>query len=99
MSSVTEPHDIASLVAFIEQHFRLVEEISPLADGKEFIPDNGWHTIRVGGSYTDDPGIFRVWARLFHNYSLNLVGKSLFWLDIVHYDHEKQELIGTLCIQ
>lgn len=99
VSTAIEPHDIASLVASVESRFRLIEEISPRADGKEFVPDSGWHTIRVGGAYPDDLGIFRIWARLFHNYSLNQVGKTLFWRDVVHYDREKRELIGTLCIQ
>ena len=89
---------IADLQWFVEKRFGgRVTEVSPRADGTEFMPLEGWHTIRVG-TYAADPGSLNTWLRLFEHYAENCMG-SLYWRDALHFDRDKREITGTFCIQ
>lgn len=94
-----QPTTITELQNWVEHRFRAISEISPRADGKEFVPNEGWHTIRVGTGQEIDLHVLRTWAHLFNNYATYHVGAGLFWRDVVHFDRDKHELVGTFCIQ
>lgn len=99
MQGQIAPTTIAELQTVVEHRFRFIGEVSGPADGREFVPNEGWHTIRVLAGPNLDSHALRAWWRLFNNYAINHIGGSLYWRHVVHFDHEKGELSGTFCIQ
>lgn len=68
-------------------------------DTDEMKPTEGWHTLAVGGGYSEpDEGAINTWRRLFALYAVHRLG-TLYWHTVPHWDREKRELVAKFCIQ